>query len=90
MSADGCNVLMEGRAQTLNYVRSPHRVELTLKVAVLLALLAPVLAYLALSFSAPYTWNEYALVGRRFGPLDCTAAIVLFFSPTRALQLGKH
>lgn len=32
MSADGFNVLMEGRAQTLDYVRSPHRFELTLKV----------------------------------------------------------
>ena len=30
MRADGCNVLMEGRAQTLNYVRTPHRFELTL------------------------------------------------------------
>lgn len=31
MSADGYNVLMEGRAQTLNFVRTPHRFELMLK-----------------------------------------------------------
>jgi len=30
MRADGMNVLMEGREQTLNYVRSPHRFELVL------------------------------------------------------------
>jgi cytidylate kinase len=30
MRADGFNVLMEGRAQTLDYVRTPHRFELTL------------------------------------------------------------
>lgn len=30
MRADGMNVLMEGRAQTLNYVRTPYRYELTL------------------------------------------------------------
>jgi len=30
MRGDGMNVLMEGRAQTLNYVRTPHRFELTL------------------------------------------------------------
>lgn len=30
MGADGMNVLMEGRAQTLDYVRTPHRFELTL------------------------------------------------------------
>jgi len=30
MRADGMNVLMEGRAQTLNYVRTLHRFELTL------------------------------------------------------------
>jgi len=30
MRADGCNVLIEGRAQTLDYVRTPHRFELTL------------------------------------------------------------
>ena len=27
MRADGMNVLMEGRAPTLNYVRTPHRFE---------------------------------------------------------------
>ncbi|KAL1527653.1 hypothetical protein AB1Y20_009039 [Prymnesium parvum] len=30
MRADGMNVLMEGRAQTLDYVRTPHRFELLL------------------------------------------------------------
>ncbi len=30
MSSEGHNVLMEGRAQTLNYVRTPHRFELVL------------------------------------------------------------
>ena len=30
MRADGMNVLMEGRSQTLDYVRTPHRFELTL------------------------------------------------------------
>jgi len=30
MRADGMNVLMEGRAQTLDYVRTPHRFELIL------------------------------------------------------------
>jgi len=30
MRDDGMNVLMEGRAQTLNYVRTPHRFELVL------------------------------------------------------------
>ena len=30
MRTDGFNVLMEGRAQTLGYVRTPHRFELTL------------------------------------------------------------
>ena len=30
MSAAGMNVIMEGRAQTLNYVRTPYRFELTL------------------------------------------------------------
>jgi hypothetical protein len=30
MRDDGMNVLIEGRAQTLDYVRSPHRFELTL------------------------------------------------------------
>ena len=32
LCADGYNVLMEGRAPTLQYVRSPHRFELTLRV----------------------------------------------------------
>merc|ERR1712217_235795 len=31
MAADGKNVLVEGREQTLNYIRSPHRFELVLK-----------------------------------------------------------
>lgn len=31
MSAAGCNVLVEGREQTLNYIRTPHRFELVLK-----------------------------------------------------------
>ena len=30
MRADGCNVLVEGREQTLNHVRTPYRFELTL------------------------------------------------------------
>lgn len=30
MRADGMNVLIEGRKQTLDYVRTPHRFELTL------------------------------------------------------------
>merc|ERR1712118_466120 len=30
MSAAGINVLVEGREQTLNYIRSPHRFELVL------------------------------------------------------------
>ena len=30
MKAAGMNVIMEGRAQTLDYVRTPHRFELTL------------------------------------------------------------
>jgi hypothetical protein len=30
MRTAGMNVLMEGRAQTLDYVRTPHRFELTL------------------------------------------------------------
>ena len=30
MGSDGCNVLIEGREQTLNYVRTVHRFELTL------------------------------------------------------------
>merc|ERR1712187_468864 len=31
MSAAGCNVLGEGREQTLNYIRTPHRFELILE-----------------------------------------------------------
>lgn len=31
MAADGCNVLVEGREQTLNYIRTPHRFELVLE-----------------------------------------------------------
>lgn len=31
MTADGVNVLLEGRTQTLNYIRTPHRFELKLK-----------------------------------------------------------
>merc|ERR1719502_1109467 len=31
MSASGINVLLEGREQTLNYIRTPHRFELKLK-----------------------------------------------------------
>ena len=30
MAADGISVLVEGRAQTLNYIRTPHRFELVL------------------------------------------------------------
>merc|ERR1712110_1225178 len=30
MSADGFNVIVEGREQTLNYIRTPHRFELIL------------------------------------------------------------
>ena len=30
MRADGCNVLVEGREQTLNHVRTEHRFELML------------------------------------------------------------
>jgi cytidylate kinase len=41
MRAAGCNVLMEGRAQTLNYVRTPHRFELTLSKPLLSAQRAP-------------------------------------------------
>ena len=36
MRKAGCNVLMEGRAQTLNYVRTPHRFELTLSKPLLI------------------------------------------------------
>jgi len=38
MRAAGCNVLMEGRAQTLNYVRTPHRFELTLSKPLLIGM----------------------------------------------------
>merc|ERR1712217_372637 len=38
MRADGMNVLMEGRAQTLNYVRTPHRFELTLSEPILIGM----------------------------------------------------
>lgn len=38
MRADGMNVLMEGRAQTLNYVRTPHRFELTLSEPALIGM----------------------------------------------------
>merc|ERR1719375_1262561 len=31
MAAAGVNVLLEGREQTLNYIRTPHRFELKLK-----------------------------------------------------------
>jgi len=36
MRADGMNVLMEGREQTLNYVRTPHRFELTLSEPIII------------------------------------------------------
>ena len=38
MRAAGCNVLMEGRAQTLDYVRTPHRFELTLSKPLLIGM----------------------------------------------------
>merc|ERR1712187_470296 len=38
MQADGMNVLMEGRAQTLDYVRTPHRFELTLSEPILIGM----------------------------------------------------
>jgi len=38
MRADGMNVLVEGRAQTLNYVRSPHRFELILSEPLLIGM----------------------------------------------------
>merc|ERR1712039_585328 len=38
MRADGMNVLMEGRAQTLNYVRTPHRFELTLSAPIIIGM----------------------------------------------------
>merc|ERR1712091_696798 len=31
MTAAGVNVLLEGRTQTMNYIRTPHRFELQLK-----------------------------------------------------------
>jgi len=36
MRQDGMNVLMEGRAQTLDYVRTPHRFQLTLKEPIII------------------------------------------------------
>ena len=36
MRAAGCNVLMEGRAQTLNFVRTPYRFELTLSKPIII------------------------------------------------------
>ena len=38
MRADGMNVLMEGRAQTLNHVRTPHRFELTLSEPIIIGM----------------------------------------------------
>ena len=38
MRADGMNVLMEGRAQTLNYVRTPHRFELMLSEPIIIGM----------------------------------------------------
>lgn len=38
MRADGMNVLMEGRAPTLNYVRTPHRFELTLSAPIIIGM----------------------------------------------------
>eukprot|EP00930_Biecheleria_cincta_P093513 TRINITY_DN8392_c0_g1_i1.p1 TRINITY_DN8392_c0_g1~~TRINITY_DN8392_c0_g1_i1.p1 ORF type:complete len:752 (+),score=175.58 TRINITY_DN8392_c0_g1_i1:67-2322(+) len=38
MRADGMNVLMEGRAQTLNYIRTPHRFELTLPEPIIIGM----------------------------------------------------
>lgn len=38
MRKDGMNVLMEGRAQTLNYVRTPHRFELTLSEPIIIGM----------------------------------------------------
>merc|ERR1712217_676200 len=38
MRADGMNVLMEGRAQTLNYVRTPHRFEPTLSAPIIIGM----------------------------------------------------
>eukprot|EP00931_Biecheleriopsis_adriatica_P102154 TRINITY_DN7716_c0_g1_i1.p1 TRINITY_DN7716_c0_g1~~TRINITY_DN7716_c0_g1_i1.p1 ORF type:complete len:740 (-),score=181.12 TRINITY_DN7716_c0_g1_i1:31-2250(-) len=38
MRADGMNVLMEGRAQTLNYIRTRHRFELTLSEPIIIGM----------------------------------------------------
>jgi len=38
MRADGFNVLMEGRAQTLDYVRTPHRFALTLSEPIIIGM----------------------------------------------------
>ena len=38
MGKAGCNVLMEGRAQTVNYVRTPHRFELTLSEPIIIGM----------------------------------------------------
>ena len=38
MRQDGMNVLMEGRAQTLNYVRTPHRFELMLSEPIIIGM----------------------------------------------------
>lgn len=38
MSDAGCNVLVEGRKQTLDYVRTPHRFELTLSKPLLIGM----------------------------------------------------
>ena len=45
MRADGMNVLMEGRSQTLDYIRTPHRFELTLFEPIIIGIWAcPVVA----------------------------------------------
>ena len=38
MRADGMNVLMEGRSQTLDYIRTPHRFELTLPEPIIIGM----------------------------------------------------
>merc|ERR1712072_171655 len=38
MRKDGMNVLMEGRAQTLDYVRTPHRFELMLSEPIIIGM----------------------------------------------------
>lgn len=38
MRSDGMNVLMEGRAQTLDYIRTPHRFELTLSEPIIIGM----------------------------------------------------